>query len=62
MQKFYFFKFSQSRNGQLPEQWFSTFQLLQPFNTVSYIVATPNHKIISLLLCNIILLLLEIMM
>uniref|UniRef100_A0A803K8F2 Uncharacterized protein n=1 Tax=Xenopus tropicalis TaxID=8364 RepID=A0A803K8F2_XENTR len=26
--------------------WFSTFQMPQPFNTVPYVVVTPNHKII----------------
>ena len=34
--------------------WFSAFQMLRPFNTVPQGVATPNHKIILLLLykCN----------
>jgi hypothetical protein len=30
----------------------STFLMLQPFNTVSYVVTPPNHKLFSLLLCN----------
>jgi hypothetical protein len=35
----------------LLEQWFSTFPMLLPFNTVTRVVVTspPNHKIISLL-------------
>ena len=28
------------------EQWFSTFLMLWPFNTVPHVVVTPNHKII----------------
>ena len=34
--------------------WFSAFQMLRPFNIVPQGVATPNHKIILLLLykCN----------
>jgi hypothetical protein len=28
-----------------PAQWFSTFLLLSPFNTVSHVVVTPNHII-----------------
>lgn len=28
------------------EQWFSTFLVLRPFNTVSRIVVTPNHNVI----------------
>jgi hypothetical protein len=31
------------------EQWFSTFLRMRPFNTVSHIVVTHNHKVISLL-------------
>jgi hypothetical protein len=27
-------------------QWFSTFLMLWPFNTVPHVVVTPNHKII----------------
>ena len=36
------------------KQWFSTFLMLQPFNTVIHIMVSPNHKIISLPLhhCN----------
>ena len=34
------------------EQWFSTFLMLRPFNTVPHVVVTSNHKIISLLLHN----------
>ena len=37
---------------QFLTQWFSTFLVLQPFNTVSHVVVTPNHNIISLLLYN----------
>ena len=33
------------------DQWFSTFLMLQPFNTVPHVV-TPNDKIILLLLQN----------
>jgi hypothetical protein len=40
------------------EQWFSTFLIVQPFNSVFHVVVTPSHKIISLLLNNYILLLL----
>lgn len=29
-----------------PKQWFSTFPILGPFNTVPHIGETPNHKII----------------
>lgn len=37
--------------GKLPvsfvlEQWFPTFLMLRPCNTVPHVVATPNHKII----------------
>lgn len=32
--------------------WFSTFLMMQPFNTVPYSVVTPNHKIDLLLLRN----------
>ena len=41
-------------NGNPKTQWFSTFLKLQPFNTVPYVVMTPNHRIIPLLLhiCN----------
>jgi hypothetical protein len=28
------------------EQWFSTFLMLLPFNTVPHVVLIPNHKII----------------
>ena len=28
-------------------EWFSTFLLLKPFNTVPHVVVTPNHNIIS---------------
>jgi hypothetical protein len=36
------------------EQWFLTFLMLWPFNTIPHDVVTPNHKIILLLLhyCN----------
>ena len=34
------------------EQWFSTFLMLRPFNTVPHVVVTPNHEVISLLLYN----------
>ena len=34
------------------EQWFSTFLILRPFNTVPHLVVTPNHKIILLLIHN----------
>jgi hypothetical protein len=34
-------------NGNPKTQWFSTFLKLQPFNTVPYVVVTPNNKIIS---------------
>ena len=34
------------------EQWFSTFLMLQPFNTVPHVVVTPNHTIILLLFHN----------
>lgn len=30
----------------VPEQWSSAFWILQPFNTVPYVVVTPNQKII----------------
>lgn len=33
-------------------EWFSTFLLLPPFNIVPPVAVTPNHKIISLLLHN----------
>ena len=33
-------------------QCFSTFLMLQPFNTVLHVVVTPNHTIISLLFHN----------
>jgi hypothetical protein len=26
------------------DQWFSPFLMLQPFDTVPHVVATPNHK------------------
>jgi hypothetical protein len=29
-----------------PEQWFSTFLMLQPFNRIPHVVVTPNHKIV----------------
>ena len=35
-----------------PEQLFSTFLMLQPFNTVPHVVVTHSHKIISLPLHN----------
>jgi hypothetical protein len=35
-----------------PPQGFSTSLMLQPFNTVPYVVGTPNHNIILLLLHN----------
>lgn len=28
------------------EQWFSTFLVLQPLNTVPHVVVTHNHKIV----------------
>lgn len=31
---------------EILEQWFLTFLMLRPFNTVSRVVATPNRKII----------------
>ena len=34
------------------DQWFSPFLTLRPFNILSQVVVTPNHKIISLLLHN----------
>jgi hypothetical protein len=34
------------------KEWFSTFLMLWPFNTVLHVVVTSNHKIISLLLHN----------
>ena len=33
-------------------QWFSTSLMLQPFNTIPYIVVNPNFKIMLLLLHN----------
>jgi hypothetical protein len=33
-------------------QWFSTLLMLQPFNTVPYVVVTPAIKLLSLLLHN----------
>ena len=30
------------------QQWFSTFLMMRPFNTVPHVVATPNHQIIFL--------------
>jgi hypothetical protein len=30
----------------LAEQWFSTFLMLQAFNTIPYVVETPKHKVI----------------
>lgn len=30
-----------------PDQGFSTFPTLQPFNIILHVVVTPNHKIIS---------------
>ena len=43
-------QFFQPRNTRL--QWFSTFLILWPFNTVPHVVVTPNHKIILLRLYN----------
>lgn len=34
------------------DQWFSTFLILQSFNTVPHAVVAHNHKIISPLYCN----------
>lgn len=34
------------------EQWFSTFAMLRPFNTVPHVEVTPRHNVISLLLYN----------
>ena len=31
------------------DQWFSTFLMLRPFNTVPHLVVTPNYKVILLL-------------
>ena len=41
-------------NSKFLNQWFSTFLLLQLFNTVPHVVVTLNHKIVSLPLhsCN----------
>jgi hypothetical protein len=35
----------------LHEQWFSTFLMWRPFNTVPYIVVTPKHNFF-LLICH----------
>jgi hypothetical protein len=37
---------AQSFPNYLLDQWFSIFLMLQPFNTVSHIVATLDHKVI----------------
>lgn len=44
----------------LLDQWFIIFLMLQLFNTVLYVVVTPNHKMIPLLVhnCNSLLLIL----
>ena len=30
----------------LQDQWFSTFLMLRPLNTVPHVVGTPSHKVI----------------
>lgn len=41
-----------NRGTYLLGQWFSTFLLLGPLDTVLHVVVTPNHKITLLLLHN----------
>jgi len=38
--------------SQIVNQWFSTFLMLLPFNTVPHVRVMPNHKTISMLLHN----------
>lgn len=35
-----------NRTGKQLKQWFLAFLTLQPFNSVSHVVETPNHKTI----------------
>ena len=42
----------ESSLAHLLEEWFSTFLMMQPFNTVPHAVGTPNHKVLSWLLHN----------